>query len=47
MFGEAFEKCIGCSSKILQAYIDNREEFLIKALNKPDYLEVSIRLTHN
>jgi ubiquitin-like modifier-activating enzyme ATG7 len=39
MFGEAFEKCIGCSSKILEAFKENREEFLIRALNKPDYLE--------
>jgi hypothetical protein len=39
MYGECFDKCIGCAQKIAEAYQENREDFLIKACNKPDYLE--------
>jgi len=39
MYGECFEKCIGCSKTISDGYKANRTEFLIQACNKPDYLE--------
>ena len=39
MYGECFDKCIGCSGKIADAYIADPADFLIKACNKPDYLE--------
>lgn len=39
MYGEVFDKCIGCAQKIAEAYVENREDMLIKACNKPDYLE--------
>lgn len=39
MYGEAFDKCIGCSNLIVQEYKKNREEFVINACNRPDYLE--------
>ena len=40
MYGEAFEKCIGCSRKIIEGYNANKEEFVIRACNEPDFLEV-------
>lgn len=39
MYGECFNKCIGCSSKIADAYVEDPATFLISACNKPDYLE--------
>ena len=39
MFGQAFDKCVGCSQQIVNAYIENKQEFVIKACNEPDYLE--------
>lgn len=39
MYGECFDKCIGCSAKIAEAFLEDKEDFLIKACNKPDYLE--------
>ena len=41
MYGESFDKCIGCSKKIIEAYQNNKEEFLLKACNHPDFLEVN------
>lgn len=39
MFGQAFDKCVGCSEKIVEAYKCNKQEFIIRACNEPDYLE--------
>lgn len=39
MYGESFEKCIGCSGKIVEAFISDREKFILRACNEPDYLE--------
>lgn len=33
MYGESYDKCIGCSQKILEAYQANRDEFIVKACN--------------
>lgn len=30
---------MGCSQQIVNAYIENKQEFIIKACNEPDYLE--------
>lgn len=30
---------MGCSQQIVNAYIENKQEFVIKACNEPDYLE--------
>lgn len=40
MFSNAFEHCLGCGKKVVQEYIENREEFMVKALTDPDYLQV-------
>jgi ubiquitin-like modifier-activating enzyme ATG7 len=39
MFGEAFDKCIGCSKNIVKNYMDSRFEFVLRACNEPDFLE--------
>jgi len=39
MYGENFDKCSGCSQIVVDTYRQEREEFLIKALNNADYLE--------
>jgi ubiquitin-like modifier-activating enzyme ATG7 len=39
MFGQAFDKCVACSSPIVEGYLANRQEFMIRACNEPDYLE--------
>eukprot|EP00347_Sterkiella_histriomuscorum_P010372 403376553 len=39
MHGQAFDKCIGCSSKVLQAFKEDGKAFVLKACNDPDYLE--------
>jgi len=40
MYGEAFEKCIGCSKRIVEGYLNDKRQFVLKACNEPDYLEV-------
>lgn len=39
MYGECFDKCIGCADSIQKAYKADPNEFLINACNRPDYLE--------
>jgi ubiquitin-like modifier-activating enzyme ATG7 len=39
MYGEAFDRCIGCSSKIVESYLEDKQGFVMKACNRPDYLE--------
>ncbi len=39
MLGQAFEKCVGCSQPILDSYLANKHEFIIRACNQPDFLE--------
>lgn len=41
MHGEAFDKCIGCSKNILTQFVENKQEFIIRACNEPDFLEVN------
>ena len=45
MYGECFDKCIGCSAKIAEAYEADWQTFLIKACNMPDYLEDETGIT--
>ena len=39
MYGTSFNKCSGCSEIVTQAYIKDKQDFLLKACNQPDYLE--------
>ena len=39
MYGEAFDKCTGCSPKVYESLISDRSSFIIKACNQPDFLE--------
>ena len=39
MFGQAFDKCVGCSLPVQQAYENDKHQFIIRACNQPDYLE--------
>ena len=39
MYGECFDKCIGCSMKIAEAYQANPREFLLNVCNNADHLE--------
>ena len=39
LYGEAFDKCTGCSETIQKAYLEDRESFMIRCCNESDYLE--------
>jgi len=39
MYGESFDKCSGCSAKVQDSLLANREEFILRVCNNPDYLE--------
>jgi len=39
MYGTAFDKCSGCSEIVLQAFSENREDFMLRVCNQPNYLE--------
>lgn len=39
MYGTAFDKCTGCSAMVAEGYQSDREGFLLKVCNNPDYLE--------
>ena len=39
MYGEAFERCTGCSHFIQEAYLADRQKFMLSACNEPDFLE--------
>ncbi|KAL6076176.1 Autophagy protein 7 [Balamuthia mandrillaris] len=43
--GHAYDKCTACSSKVLKEYKEHGFEFLLKAFNKPSYLEDITGLT--
>ena len=38
-FSRAFSNCVACSDYVLQDYCNNRDEFIIKVINDPDYLQ--------
>lgn len=40
MFSSAFEHCLACGKNVVEEYMNNREEFMAKALTDPDYLQV-------
>ncbi len=44
MYGESFDKCIGCSKKIVQSYIEDKHKFVLRACNEPDFLEVRLKI---
>lgn len=39
LYGEAYDKCTGCSQKIQTAYLSDRAQFMIQVCNDSDYLE--------
>ena len=39
MYGTAFDKCSGCSGAVVQAYLEDKQNFMLKACNQPNYLE--------
>jgi len=39
LYGEAFDKCTGCSETIQKAYLSDRAQFMRRSCNEPDYLE--------
>ena len=43
MYGESFDKCIGCSRNIIEAYLNNKRHFVLRACNEPDFLEVFVK----
>jgi len=36
---KAFENCIACSEYVLDEYLNKRNEFMIRVINDPDYLQ--------
>lgn len=39
LYGEAFDKCTGCSKQVAEAYKADPVDFLIRSCNQADYLE--------
>lgn len=39
LYGEAFDKCIACSKEIIEEFKKDKEQFLLQACGRPDYLE--------
>ena len=39
MYGESFNKCVGCSPKIVDQYEASPKQFLLEACNNANYLE--------
>lgn len=39
MLGQAFDKCVGCSKNVIEGYLANKHEFVLRACNEPDFLE--------
>ena len=39
MTGDRFKCCVGCSEPIVQGYINDGAEFVLKAINEPSFLE--------
>lgn len=37
-YGRAFEQCVACSKLVLDAYNNQREEFMMQVLNDPSYI---------
>ncbi|KAM3146735.1 hypothetical protein pb186bvf_001265 [Paramecium bursaria] len=44
-YGRSFTNCVACSLKILEKYEENPQEFLLKVLNQPDYLQDASGIT--
>lgn len=43
-YGKAFEQCVACSKFILDEYISNRDEFILKVLNDPSFIHKVTKL---
>lgn len=39
------KSCIACSEYVLDEYLKNRDEFLLKVINSPDFLQDVTKIT--
>lgn len=37
-YGRAFEQCVACSSFILDSYLQDRDEFMLRVINDPSFI---------
>ncbi len=44
LYGPAFEQCVACSKFILDAYIENKEDFMLNVLNDPSFIHKVTKL---
>jgi ubiquitin-like modifier-activating enzyme ATG7 len=44
LYGPAFDQCVACSKYILDEYIANRDEFMIRVLNDPSFIHKVTKL---
>ncbi|KAL4457081.1 hypothetical protein ABPG74_014719 [Tetrahymena malaccensis] len=45
MYGRAFEHCVACSEFVLDEYLKDRDNFLQRVINDPDYLQQVTKLS--
>ena len=43
-YGKAFEQCVACSGYILEAYNENRDQFMLNVLNDPSFIHQVTKL---
>ena len=44
LYGPAFEQCVACSKYILDEYLSNRDEFMLRVLNDPSFIHKVTKL---
>lgn len=44
LYGPAFDQCVACSKYILDEYISNRDEFMLRVLNDPSFIHKVTKL---
>lgn len=44
LYGPAFEQCVACSRYILDEYVANRDEFMLRVLNDPSFIHKVTKL---
>jgi len=42
---KAFENCVACSNYVLHEFSNNRDEFMFKVMNDPDYIQSVAKIT--
>ena len=43
-YGKAFDQCVACSRFVLDEYLNDRDEFLMKVLNDPSFIHKVTKL---